>query len=114
MRSALLVRFAQSLWLAIAEDAKNTKSITTKSICRFYTKSGQNTLECSGTAQNQQKNSQRAIALLVNHCDGSVISRKAFPFTIGRELSKNLVLTNRQLTTTGSALTVQTDAWKCD
>jgi hypothetical protein len=29
----------------------------------------------------------------VNPCDGSVISRKAFPFTIGRELSKNLVLT---------------------
>ena len=42
----------QSLWLAIAEDAKNTKSITTKSICRFYTKSGQNAGIFFGTRQS--------------------------------------------------------------
>ena len=57
--------------------------------------------------ENQENNSQRAIALLVNRSDGSVISRKALPFTMGRELSNSLVLTKRQITTTGSVPTIQ-------
>lgn len=86
--------------------AKSTKSSITISISRFCPKSGLNALECFGKTQNQQNNSQCAIALLVNPCDGSVISRKALPFTMGRELSNSLVLTKRQITTTGSAPTL--------
>jgi hypothetical protein len=95
-----------SIGWRLQKTAKSTKSSTTRSISRFCPKSGQNTLECFGTSQNQQNNSQQAIALLMNQCNGSVISRKAFPFTIGRDLSNSLVFTDRQITTTGSAPTI--------